>query len=123
MRHRTLLLLTLAAATVAGCKSGPAKVCAKIDALANQASQTGDEGAKEMAAKMKAESSTCVSRMQKMEASDPETFAKASTCIDEATELKGVVACFFQAALGDQAKKGDGAAKAGAGEKAAEGEG
>ncbi|MCA9653768.1 MAG: hypothetical protein H6712_34795 [Myxococcales bacterium] len=98
------LLLTLAcAAVLGGCKSGPAKVCEKIDALANQASQTDDEAAKEMAQKMKQESSTCVSRMQKMEQSDPETFAKASKCIDETTELKGVVACFFQAALGEGA--------------------
>lgn len=101
------LLLTLACATaLGGCKSGPAKVCAKIDDLANKASQTGSDDEKEMALDMKQESSTCVTRMKKMEQSDPETFAKASACIEETDSLKGVVACFFKAALGDQAKDG-----------------
>lgn len=103
-RPKTLLPLVLAAAALlGGCKSGPAKVCNKIDELAATASVDGDEASKKMAASMQAESSTCVSRMQAMEQKDPEQFARAGACIEEATELRGVVQCFFRAAM----NKGD----------------
>jgi len=96
-----LTLATLATIVVAGCQSGPAKVCAKIDELSAKASQGSDDALKEMARGMKQESSTCVTRMKKMELADPETFAKATTCIEGATALDQVVACFFKAALGE----------------------
>jgi len=96
-----LILAPLVTIVVAGCQSGPAKVCAKIDELSAKASQGSDDALKEMAKGMKQESSTCVTRMKKMELADPETFAKATTCIEDATALDQVVACFFKAALGE----------------------
>lgn len=100
IRPKTLLPLLLAgAALLGGCKSGPAKVCDKIDELAVTAAADGDETTKKMAASMQAESSTCVSRMEAMQQKDPDQFARASACIEEATELRGVVRCFFQAAM------------------------
>lgn len=108
---KTLLLLA-AVALLGGCKSGPAKVCDKIDELAAKAMIDGDEGSKKMAAGMQAESSTCVSRMQAMEQKDSQAFARATTCIDGATEIRGVMQCFFKAAMGEKAaaSKGDGPA-------------
>ena len=108
-RPKTLLLPLLfgALALLGGCKSGPAKVCDKIDALAAKAATDGDEAAKKMATSMQAESSTCVSRMQAMEQKDPDQFARAATCIDEATELRGVVQCFFKAAMGKDDTKAE----------------
>jgi hypothetical protein len=106
-RPKTLLLPLLAAvALLGGCKSGPSKVCNKIDELAVKASTDGDEASKKMATSMQAESSTCVSRMQAMEQKDPEEFARATTCIEAATEIRGVVQCFFKAAMSKG--KGDG---------------
>ena len=117
-RPKTLLPLVLAgAALLAGCKSGPAKVCDKIDELAVAAAADGDEAAKKMAASMQAESSTCISRMQAMEQKDPDLFARASACIEEATELRGVVRCFFQAAMNKGDAKGEAPAKADASAK------
>jgi hypothetical protein len=99
---KTLLLLA-AVALLGGCKSGPAKVCDKIDELAAKAMTEGDEASKKMATGMLTESSTCVSRMQAMEQKDSQQFARATTCIEEATEVRGVVQCFFKAAMGDKA--------------------
>jgi len=109
-RPKTLLLLA-AVALLGGCKSGPAKVCDKIDELAARAATDGDEATKKMAAGMQAESSTCLSRMQAMEQKDPEEFARATTCIEGATEIRGVVQCFFKAAMGKAEMKGDAAKK------------
>jgi hypothetical protein len=54
-RPKTLLPLVLAgAALLGGCKSGPAKVCDKIDELAVTAAADGDEATKKMAASMQA---------------------------------------------------------------------
>ncbi len=119
-RPKTLLSLLLLAGTtlLGGCKSGPAKVCAKIDELAAKAAADGDEATKKMAASMQAESSTCISRMQAMEQKDPDQFAQARSCIEEATELRGVVQCFFKAAVGKIDTKGESAGK-GAGKAAA----
>ena len=108
MTHSKTLLLLAAVALLGGCKSGPAKVCDKIDELAAKAMTDGDEATKKMAGGMQAESSTCVSRMQAMEQKDPEEFKRASACIEEATELRGVVQCFFKAAMGDKAGAGKG---------------
>lgn len=101
---KPLLLAVACTAVLGGCQSKPASVCAKIDDLANKASQSDDASLQEMAQKMKQESSTCVTRMKKMEQSDPESFAEASECIEQATGLKDVVACFFEAALSDETK-------------------
>lgn len=106
-RPKTLLLIT-AVALLGGCKSGPAKVCDKINELAVKASVDGDETSKKQAAKMQAESSTCVSQMQAMEQRNPEEFARATACIEEATEIRGVVQCFFKATM-DKAEGKDGA--------------
>jgi hypothetical protein len=110
-RPKTLLpsLLLAIAALLGGCKSGPAKVCDKINELAVKASVDGDETSKKQAEKMKAESSTCVSQMQAMEQRDPEAFARSAACIEEATEIRGVMQCFFKAAAG--AVKGEAPAK------------
>jgi len=109
-RPKTLLLFAVVA-LLGGCKSGPSKVCDKIDELAVKASTDGDEASKKMAASMQAESSTCVSRMQAMEQKDPEEFARATACIEEATELRGVVQCFFKAAMNKAEGKGETPAK------------
>ena len=104
-RPKTLLLVT-AVALLGGCKSGPAKVCDKINELAVKASVDGDEASKKQAAKLQEESSTCVSQMQAMEQRDPEEFARATACIEGATEIRGVMQCFFKATLDkDEAKK------------------
>jgi hypothetical protein len=97
-RPKTLLLVT-AVALLGGCKPGPAKVCDKINELAVKASVDGDETSKKQAARMQAESATCVSQMQAMEQRDPEEFARATACIEEATEIRGVVQCFFKATM------------------------
>jgi hypothetical protein len=102
---KTLLLLA-AVALLGGCKSGPAKVCDKIDELAAKAMTDGDEASKKLATGMMTETSTCVSRMQAMEKKDAEEFAQATTCIDGATEIRGVVQCFFKAAMGDKVPAG-----------------
>ncbi len=108
-RPKSLLLPLLAAvALLGGCKSSPSKVCDKIDELAAKAMTDGDEASKKMATGMQAESSTCVSRMQAMEQKDSEEFARATACIEETTELRGVVQCFFKAAMGDKAPAGKG---------------
>lgn len=104
MTHRKTVLLLAAVALLGGCKSRPAKVCDKIDALAAKAMTEGDEGAKKMASGMQAESSTCLTRMQTLEQKDPKEFEQASACIEEASEIKQVVACFFKAAMGDKAE-------------------
>lgn len=109
-RSTTLLLLT-ATALLGGCKSGPAKVCDKIDALAVKASAEGDEASKKMATSMQAESSTCLSRMQTLEQQHPEQFARASACVEEATEIRNVVQCFFKAAMNKAEMKGEPAKK------------
>jgi hypothetical protein len=108
-RPKTLLppLLLGAVALLGGCKSGPAQVCDKIDELAAQAAIDGDEASKKMATSMQGESSTCVSRMQTMEQKDPEQFARAASCIEAATEIRGVVQCFFKAAMGKAEFKAD----------------
>ncbi|MEM7155493.1 MAG: hypothetical protein AAF799_21765 [Myxococcota bacterium] len=104
MPDSKLLLLTALSATIlVGCKSGPAKVCAKIDSLAQAAAASGSEDEKEVAMGMRQESSTCVTRMTKMQNDDPETFSKASACIESAPGVKDVVACFFKAKFGDKA--------------------
>ncbi len=108
---RPTTLLLAAVALLGGCKSGPAKVCDKIDALATKAATDGDEASKKMAAGMLAESSTCVSRMQAMEQKDPEAFTQATACIEGATELRAVVQCFFKAAMTKAEAKGDAPAK------------
>ncbi len=104
-------LLLTAAALLGGCKSGPAKLCDKIDALAVKASTEGDEASKKMAMTMQAESSTCLSRMQALEQQHPEQFANASACVEEATELRNVVQCFFKAAMNKAEMKGAAATK------------
>lgn len=107
MIRPTTLLLSAAVALLGGCKSGPAKVCNKIDELAMKAATDDDEASKKMATGMQAESSTCVSRMQAMEQKDPEAFARATTCIEDATEIRAVVQCFFKAAMDGAGSKGD----------------
>lgn len=100
---RPLFVAALLSFGLAGCQSGPAKVCAKIDDLTAAAVAGGDAKEKAMAEKMQRTASTCVTRMKKMEQDDPAVFAEAATCIDDATALKQVVQCFFKAALGDKA--------------------
>jgi hypothetical protein len=97
-RPKTLLLLA-AVALLGGCKSGPAKVCNKLDELAARASTDGDEATKKMATSLQADSSTCLSRMQTMEQNDPEQFARIGACIDGATDLRAGLQCFFTAAM------------------------
>lgn len=122
-RPKTLLplLLVVGVALLGGCKSGPAKVCNKIDALAAKAATDGDEASKKVAVTMQAESATCVSRMQALEQKDPEQFAHASACIEETTEIRGVVQCFFKAVMerhGGKSPDRKGAAKAAGAAKA-----
>ena len=117
MPDTKLLLLTVLSATIlGGCKSGPAKVCEKIDSLAQAATVSGSEDEKEVAMGMRQEASTCVTRMTKMQKEDPQTFEKASACIESAPGVKDVVACFFKAKFGDKLPaapaKGDAPAKA-----------
>lgn len=99
MTHPKTLLLLAAVAILGGCKSGPAKICDKIDQLSAKAMLEGDEGAKKMATNMSAEASTCVTRMETLERNNPAEFAKASTCIEGASDIKQVVQCFFKAAM------------------------
>jgi hypothetical protein len=102
---KTLLLLA-AVALLGGCKSGPAMVCDKIDELAAKAMTDGDEASTKIAKSMLSESSTCLTRMQAMEQKDAQLFARATTCIEGATEIRGAVQCFFTAAMGDKAVTG-----------------
>ncbi len=101
---KILLLTAIASTALAGCKSGPARVCAKIDELAAIASTSADDATKTMAQDMKEESSTCRTRMKRMAEDDPEAFKKATACIEDATALKQVISCFFKARMGDDAK-------------------
>jgi hypothetical protein len=112
MTRPTTLLLLAAVALLGGCKSGPAKVCDKLDELAARASTEGDEATKKMATSIQTESSTCLTRMQAMEQKDPEQFARTTTCIDGATDLRAALQCFFTSAMEKTGlKKGDGAKK------------
>ncbi|MCH9680024.1 MAG: hypothetical protein K0V04_01220 [Deltaproteobacteria bacterium] len=104
---KTLLFAVTSVALLGACKSGPAKVCAKIDALATEAAASGDASVKTMADEMKKESSTCLPRMKAMAEKDPETFKEAATCVEDATALRGVVQCFFKAAMKGKTLPGD----------------
>lgn len=97
MTHPKILLLLAAVTLLGGCKSGPAKVCAKIDELAKKAMTESDEGAKKLAKSTLGDNS-CLTRMKTLEQKDPEEFAQASACIEKATGIKQVVQCMFDAA-------------------------
>ena len=97
MTRSNALLLLAAVALLGGCKSGPAKVCAKIDELATKAAIDGDEGAKRLAKTTQGDD-TCLTRMKTLQHKDPKEFDRSSTCIYEATELKQVPRCMFDAA-------------------------
>ncbi len=109
---KTLLFAVCSLCLTAGCKAGPAKVCDKINALANEASASGDPKLKTMADEMKQESGTCLTRMKAMADADPKMFDEAAECIDEATELRNVVQCFFKAAMKGKLMPGEAKAKA-----------